>query len=516
MIIILSFVLVYSVALCFISILARKSVLNDITFSNNSASAQMLSSPSDEASVHNEEVTEDISAPVYYQANPMLEELVKRENSENNGLFAPVTTIVELPDIGTTTEEVTTAPNTETEVTTTTEKAETTATTTTVPETTATTTTTLPEEEVFLDEKTTVTTVDDDESIVIDDDEEDPVIVDEDEPDDFDFLDEEYIQSIIQDYYDNLNGSLNGNQNGDDVWGNNVWGNNGSGITSGSQTPGYFPDDQLQSVNSYHDDVVTVYDKTKGRYVTDNAFDIVCAVTYNEVGTSMHPEAIKAQAIATYTYINHYEQKGEYASVRSKADPPQMIIDCVEAIDGLAMFYDGKYILASYSASTAGVTCSSENVWGGERPYLLSVVNDYDHLDTKNYGRVTTYTVDEVRKKIESKTDIRLSDNYANWIQILSYADGNYVDKIAIDGHTTAEVSGKERELTAYVFRTYILSIRSTCFTVSYSDGVFTFVTYGYGHGVGMSQVGADLYAEIGGYSFDQILHHYYTGITIK
>ena len=91
MIIILSFVLVYSVALCFISILARKSVLNDITFSNNSASAQMLSSPSDEASVHNEEVTEDISAPVYYQANPMLEELVKRENSENNGLFAPVT-----------------------------------------------------------------------------------------------------------------------------------------------------------------------------------------------------------------------------------------------------------------------------------------------------------------------------------------------------------------------------------------------------------------------------------------
>ena len=47
-------------------------------------------------------------------------------------------------------------------------------------------------------------------------------------------------------------------------------------------------------------------------------------------------------------------------------------------------------------------------------------------------------------------------------------------------------------------------------------NGVFTFVTYGYGHGVGMSQIGADLYAEIGGYTFDQILHHYYTGITIK
>ena len=61
-----------------------------------------------------------------------------------------------------------------------------------------------------------------------------------------------------------------------------------------------------------------------------------------------------------------------------------------------------------------------------------------------------------------------------------------------------------------------MLSIRSTAFTVSYADGVFTFTTYGYGHGVGMSQVGANLYATYGGYTFDQILHHYYTGVTIR
>ncbi len=276
-----------------------------------------------------------------------------------------------------------------------------------------------------------------------------------------------------------------------------------------------YPQDVLQNGKSYYDDTVTIYDKSSGRYLTGNAFDIVCQVTFNEIGSSRHEEAIKAQAVAVYTYIKHYQQKGEYASLSCKQNVPQNVIECVKAVDGLAMMYDGEYIMAAFSASTAGVTCSSENVWGGERPYLKSVVSQYDYLDTKNYGRITTYTAEEVKKKIESKTNITLSGDPSRWFQILSYGDGGYVDKIAIDGHTTARVSGDEKELTAHVLRTYILSIRSACFTVSYSDGVFTFVTYGYGHGVGMSQIGADLYAEYGGYTFDRILHHYYTGITI-
>lgn len=321
---------------------------------------------------------------------------------------------------------------------------------------------------------------------IIEDDEENP---DPDVTIADDIFDEEYIQSILEEYYENQN------QNG--------------------FPPESFIGDNLYNGKSYRDDIITIYDKTSGRYVTDNAFDLVCRITFNEVGTSMHPEAIKAQAVAAYTYIKYYQQKGEYASISTKSDVPQLVIDCVNAVDGLAMYYDGEYIFSPFSASTGGVTCSSKNVWGGDRPYLQSVRNDFDHLDAKNYGRVTTYTADEVRRKIESKTDIKLSDDCENWIKILSYTDGNYVGQLSIDGHTTAEVSGKERDLTAYVFRAYILNIRSTCFTVSYANGVFTFVTYGYGHGVGLSQTGADLYAEYGGYSFDRILHHYYTDINI-
>lgn len=491
-IIILSIVLVYTGALSYISILAKDSLLNDIAFSRDSASA--LSNNIVQSSADDEKA---IPVKKYTPLN-MNDEIAAKKPIDDYEIFAPSETKVSILSVTTASKEdeqttkgsvstsppITEEPKTAkaeetTTITQPTEKETSKKETAAEPKTTKSATT---EEDVEIDDETQ----DDDTDVKLEESDEandENVSLSEDvaTPDDD-------IQSILQQFYNDLS-----NQN----------------------APGNFLGDNLYSARSYRDETVTIYDKTKGRYVTDNAFDIVCGVTFNEVGTSMHPEAIKAQAIATYTYIKYYEQKGEYASLSMKTDVPQLIIDCVSAVDGLAMYYDGEYIFSPYSASTGGVTCSSENVWGGERPYLVSVRNDFDHLDEKNYGRVTTYTADEVRRKIESKTNIRLSDNCENWIRILSYTDGNYVGNISIDGCTSAVVSGKERELTAYVFRMYILNIRSTCFTVSYSNDVFTFVTYGYGHGVGLSQEGADLYAVYGGYSFDQILHHYYTGITI-
>lgn len=445
--------LIYSAALNYIRVLAESTVLNDITFDSDSASAL-----SDEAEdvAEAENLTEEVAEVVKYYDSQ-----IQKADIDSYEIFAPVTTEVTA---------VTTVPET-TEVATTTAPEETSATTagTTTTTTAATTTVTTTTEETTTEED-----IDIDEDVDLDED----VDVDEDE------------------------------ESTDSDSSSNIW------YVSSSTTSSY-ANDNLNNGKSYKDDIVTVYDSSSGRYVTGNAFDIVCQVTYSEVGTSMEEETIKAQAVAVYTYIKYYEVKGEYASVPLKSGVPDKIIQCVEAVDGLAMYYDGEYILSVYCAATAGVTCSSENVWGGDREYLQSVVSEYDFLDTDNYGRVTTYTAEELKKKIESKTNITLSDNYANWIQILSYTDGGYVGNIAIDGHTTAVVSGTERTLTAYVFRTYILNIRSACFTVSYSNGVFTFVTYGYGHGVGMSQEGANLYAIYVGYSFDQILHHYYTGITI-
>ncbi len=460
--IILCLVFVYSVALCYIRVLAESTVLDDITFDSDSASA-LSDNVTDDSSESGGNIYEEYAEVANYYDSP-----IEKADVDSYKIFALVTTDVSA---------VTTAPET-TAVVTTTAPAGTSATTAgTTEKVTTTTEATTVTTSATTTEATTTTEedidIDDDEDVDIDDESE--VEVDEDEAS---------VEEID-----------------DDDSSNNLWYSSSS--------------DNLNNSKSYKNETVTVYDSNSGRYVTDNAFDIVCQVTFAEVGTSMEDETIKAQAVAVYTYIKYYEAKGEYASLPLKSDVPQSIIDCVEEVDGLAMYYDGEYILAVYCAATAGVTCSSENVWDGDREYLQSVVSEYDFLDTDNYGRVTTYTVEEIRKKIESKTNITLSDDYENWIQILSYTDGGYVGNISIDGHTTATVSGTERELTAHVFRTYILSIRSACFTVSYSNGVFTFVTYGYGHGVGMSQEGANLYAIYAGYTFDQILHHYYTGITI-
>lgn len=290
-------------------------------------------------------------------------------------------------------------------------------------------------------------------------------------------------------------------------------GNSSGGEANGGWTSS---NDVLYSTQSYKNQTVTIYDTKQKRMRTENAFDLVCEITNYEIGDTFEKEATKAQAVAIYTYIKYYEQKGEYAEIGTKANPSDFIRECVEEIDGLAMFYDGKYIMAPFSASTGGYSAASKNVWGGDLPYLQSVKNDFDDLDTKNYGKVTTYTVDEVREKIESKTDIRLSDNYSEWIRILSINDNIYAGQLSIDGHTEAKIAGKTRTITGHILRTYVLNIRSTAFTVSYSNGVFTITTYGYGHGVGLSQMGANLYAKYGHYTFDQILHHYFTGITIQ
>lgn len=296
-----------------------------------------------------------------------------------------------------------------------------------------------------------------------------------------------------------------------------------SQINGNSGDSSYAPSDDTSMENggytvgssgSYADDVVTIYDYTYGNLRTENAFDLVCEIVNAEVGSTFEIEAIKAQAVTAYTYIKYHQAQGQYAELGTRANPSDKIKKAVAAVDGLAIYYNGSYAFTPFSASQGGYTASSKNVWGGDLPYLRSVANDFDYLDTTYYGKTATYTVEELRQKIESKTDIKLSENYQNWIQILSYNDNIYVGNIAIDGHTTAYVNGKECTLTGQLLRTSILNIHSTAFNISYGGGVFTFTTYGYGHGVGMSQIGANLYAK-NGYTFDRILYHYYPGVSI-
>jgi stage II sporulation protein D len=244
-----------------------------------------------------------------------------------------------------------------------------------------------------------------------------------------------------------------------------------------------------------------------GSKQTVDAFTLICAVTANEVSTSFDDDAIKAQAIAAYSYIKNANDNGDAPDISVDYDYSDKIERNVREIWGLACYHNGKVASTVYSASSAGYTASSENVWGGVYPYLVSVATPFDAGSDPNYGVLKTFTESDIRGRLESYLGSGLSSNPANWIVITGYTDGSYVDSVSLDGQTT--VSGRK-------FRENVMDfdIRSASFDIFYSNGVFTVTTYGYGHGVGMSQNGANILAEQG-YSFEQILKYYYTGIEV-
>ena len=161
---------------------------------------------------------------------------------------------------------------------------------------------------------------------------------------------------------------------------------------------------------------------------------------------------------------------------------------------------------------SAGTTTSAKNVWGVDYPYLVSVDSPYDvnySTSWSSYKSERTFTAREIADKFNAVLGTSLdpeTSDPAGWIEIQSRTDGLYVDKVRVGDRT---VSGRR-------IRESILHLRSHAFDVSYKDGVFTFTTYGYGHGVGLSTIGADYYARNEGWDYKQILAHYYPGTEVK
>ena len=248
-----------------------------------------------------------------------------------------------------------------------------------------------------------------------------------------------------------------------------------------------------------------IKDASTGKKIKSNGFDIVCQIVNGEVGPAWSDEAIKAQAVAAYTVLRYAKENGITLTLGAKSGYDSRIERLVKSVEGLVCTYNGEVINAVFTASTAGCTADSANVWGGSLPYLKSVDSRYDADYDPNYGVVKTLSKSKVKSMLE-KEGIKLSNNPGRWIKVLSNYNGKYVGNVSVDGKKT---------LTGARIRS-IMGLKSAAFTVKYAGGKFTFTTYGYGHGVGMSQWGAHFYASKGGYKFDQILKHYYKGIKIS
>lgn len=258
---------------------------------------------------------------------------------------------------------------------------------------------------------------------------------------------------------------------------------------------------------------ITVY-RLNGSVIKLNMTDYLIGVVSSEMPASFNLEALKAQSVLARTYALKAKQTErkltDTVSTQSYIDIDQMknkwgnsfntyynkIKNAVENTNGEYLSYNGNYIEALYHSTNNGKTESSLDVFGNYYPYLISVSSEYDK-NASSYLRTINMPIDTISNKLG------LNLNNDSVISILSYTDGGNIKEININGNN---FSGKKvREL---------LGLRSTDFDISISDNNANITTRGYGHGVGMSQYGANGMANAG-YSYKDILSHYYPGTTL-
>ena len=242
--------------------------------------------------------------------------------------------------------------------------------------------------------------------------------------------------------------------------------------------------------------------------------EYVIGVVAAEMPAAFSGEALKAQAVVARTYAMNKSSKGvtlinstshqvynTTAQMKAKWGSSystyyNKIKSAVNATKGQVLKYNGQYIDALYYAISNGSSELPIYVWNKNYPYLQAVSSNWDKDISAG-----SYTVKIEYSKMSSKLKNNIDENTA--IQILSKTAGNRVDKIKIG----------EKTYTGVEVRT-ALGLRSTDFVIEQNKDYVVVKTKGFGHGVGMSQYGANGAAKAG-YTYKRILKHYYPGVSL-
>ena len=249
---------------------------------------------------------------------------------------------------------------------------------------------------------------------------------------------------------------------------------------------------------------------------TMDLVECLAMVVQNEMGSGQPVEAYKAQAVAAHSWILNM---GGYPSVAG-ITPTSTVRNAVAEVANEILTYNGSVAFTPYFASCNNATCSSEDVWGGVRPYLQAVESPYDSQVATNWETVASYNQDVVADRVKERVGVDLraySDDPADWFEILSVNSSGYVMKIRVGDQTYSGKYLRESILNSLQEerRGYAFTIRSAAFDLEYTGSSFVFTARGYGHGCGISQFGAIGYASIEGRSYDWILAHYYPGTSL-
>ncbi len=176
----------------------------------------------------------------------------------------------------------------------------------------------------------------------------------------------------------------------------------------------------------------------------------------------------------------------------------------VSDTDGQVVLYNGRPILAVFHSSSAGRTAAAGDVWSGDLPYLVSVDSPEGEETVPNYYSTVTFTAAEAKEKLlAAHPELKLSGTPDRWFGAAAENGSGRVETVSVGG---TDIEGTELRR--------IFGLRSACFTVAADSESVTFRVTGYGHGVGMSQYGANQLAREGK-TWQEILEWYYTGATV-
>lgn len=247
-----------------------------------------------------------------------------------------------------------------------------------------------------------------------------------------------------------------------------------------------------------------------------------------EMPALFHPEALKAQAAAARTYTLYKmlsgghgdgadvctdftccqaylsEEAGRMKWGEQAAELEDKVRSAVRATDGQAVLYGGIPILAVFHASSAGMTRNAGAVWQNDLPYLQAVPSPENAAMTPDYYSRVEFTQKELREKLQALCpEAVLKGPAETWLTDAVRDGAGSVETVKVGGVT---VKGSAVRAA--------LGLRSACFEWETENGTPVFYVTGHGHGVGLSQYGANRMAQEGA-DWQEILTHYYTGVTV-
>ena len=247
--------------------------------------------------------------------------------------------------------------------------------------------------------------------------------------------------------------------------------------------------------------------------------DYILGVISSEIPVSFEKEAIKAQAVASRSYaLTKMNQKNtEYdvvdtvdnqvyqndqelqAKWQDKYDKNiKKMKNAVKETSYEYLDYEGEVVQAFFFSTSVGKTENSEEVFVKALPYLRSVDSSWDEEASPVFNETNSFKLEEFYNQLDLPYQDKLT------FEVLETTSTGRIKKLKINNQ---EFDGR---LLAQK-----LHLRSNYFKINQTEKTLNITTTGNGHGVGMSQYGANGMAKEG-YNYEEILKHYYTGTKIK